>query len=57
MSDDDVQASGDSDREAMRHRAAHSGPITDDTLVHRIDFHVVQPRRPGSGGRVPPGRA
>jgi hypothetical protein len=41
VTDDDVQASGDIDREAMRRRAAHSGPIHDDTLVYRIEFHVV----------------
>ncbi len=38
---DDVAASGETDREALRVRAAHSGPINDDTLVHRVEFHVV----------------
>lgn len=38
---DDVAASGETDREALRERAAHSGPIDDDTLVHRVEFHVV----------------
>jgi len=38
---DDVRASGEADRESLRQRAAHSGPITDDTLVHRVEFHVV----------------
>lgn len=37
----DVRRSGESDRESLRSRAAHAGPITDDTLVYRIDFHVV----------------
>jgi hypothetical protein len=41
VSDEDVAASGESDREALRTRAAHSGPIHDDTLVHRVEFHVV----------------
>jgi hypothetical protein len=41
VTDDDVRASGDSDRTALRERAAHSGPIGDDTLVYRIEFHVV----------------
>ena len=41
LTDDDVQASGEADREALRRRAAHSGPIHDDTLVHRVEFHVV----------------
>ena len=38
---DDVAASGETDREALRGRAAHSGPIDEDTLVHRVEFHVV----------------
>lgn len=46
---DDVARSGETDREALRRRAAHAGPITDDTPVYRIEFHVVQgqdvPRR------------
>ena len=41
VTDDDVRASGETDREGLRDRAAHSGPIDDDTLVHRIEFHVV----------------
>lgn len=41
VSDDDVRASGEADRESLRRRAAHAGPITDDTLVHRVEFHVV----------------
>ena len=38
----DVRRSGELDRESLRRRAAHAGPITDDTLVYRIDFHVVE---------------
>ncbi|MDN5798321.1 MAG: ASCH domain-containing protein [Intrasporangium sp.] len=38
---DDLAASGEEDLEALRDRAAHSGPIGDDTLVHRVEFHVV----------------
>ena len=37
----DVRRSGEKDREALRARAAHAGPIDDDTLVYRIEFHVV----------------
>ena len=37
----DVRRSGEKDREALRQRAAHAGPIDDDTLVFRIEFHVV----------------
>ena len=38
---EDVVASGEADREALRARAAHSGPIDEDTLVHRVEFHVL----------------
>ncbi len=38
----DVRRSGERNRESLRHRAAHSGPIDDDTLVYRIEFHVVR---------------
>lgn len=38
---EDVALSGERDREALRQRAAHVGPINDDTLVYRIEFHVV----------------
>jgi len=41
VTEDDVAASGEADREALRRRAAHAGPIQDDTLVHRVEFHVV----------------
>jgi hypothetical protein len=37
----DVRRAGEHDREALRTRAAHAGPILDDTLVYRIAFHVV----------------
>jgi hypothetical protein len=37
----DVRRCGEPDRETLRARAAHAGPITDDTLVYRIEFHVV----------------
>ncbi len=38
---DDVARSGERDRDALRQRAAHAGPIENDTLVYRIEFHVV----------------
>lgn len=38
----DVQRSGELDREALRRRAAHAGAIRDDSLVYRIEFHVVE---------------
>lgn len=37
----DVRRAGERDREALRQRAAHAGPIHDDTLLYRIAFHVV----------------
>jgi hypothetical protein len=37
----DVRLAGEPDRETLRRRAAHAGPIADDTLVYRIAFHVV----------------
>ena len=39
---DDVRRSGEPDRESLRRRAAHAGPIGDDTLVYRIEFHIVE---------------
>jgi hypothetical protein len=42
VDDEDLRASGEVDREALRARAAHSGPIDDDTLVHRVEFHRVE---------------
>ena len=41
VSADDVRRSGERDRESLRERAAHAGPIAEDTLVYRVDFHVV----------------
>ena len=39
----DVQRAGEPDRDTLRRRAAHAGPIDDDTLVYRIEFHAVTP--------------
>ena len=39
----DVRRAGEPDRETLRRRAAHAGPIHDDTLVYRIEFHPVIP--------------
>ena len=41
IDEDDVRRSGETDREALRRRAAHAGPIDEDTLVYRIEFHAV----------------
>ncbi len=37
----DVRQAGEPDRETLRARAAHAGPITDDSMLYRIAFHVV----------------
>jgi hypothetical protein len=37
----DVRQAGEPDRETLRERAAHAGPIGDDTLVYRIELHPV----------------
>jgi hypothetical protein len=42
---DDVRRSGEKDREALRRRAAHAGPIADDTLVYRVEFHLTGSQR------------
>jgi hypothetical protein len=41
---EDLALTGETDVESLRRRAAHAGPIHDDTLVHRIEFHVVDPQ-------------
>ncbi|HEY2273668.1 MAG TPA: ASCH domain-containing protein [Jatrophihabitantaceae bacterium] len=38
---DDVRQAGEPDLETLRARAAHAGPIEDDTVLYRIEFHVV----------------
>ena len=38
---EDVAQAGEQDRESLRRRAAHAGPVHDDTLLYRIEFHVV----------------
>lgn len=38
---EDLARSGEADRESLRRRAAHAGPIHDDTLLYRIEFHIV----------------
>ena len=41
IDDADLRRSGEADRESLRQRAAHAGPIHDNTLLYRIEFHVV----------------
>lgn len=40
ITNDDLARTGEPDREALRRRAAHAGPIGDDTLLYRVEFHV-----------------
>ena len=37
----DVRRANEPDRESLRDRAAHAGPIDEDTLVYRIELHAV----------------
>lgn len=37
----DLRRSGEKDMESLRDRAAHAGPIADDTLLYRVEFHIV----------------
>jgi hypothetical protein len=41
ISDQDLARTGEPDVESLRRRAAHAGPIYDDTLVYRVELHVV----------------
>jgi hypothetical protein len=41
ITDDDLAHTGEPDLETLRRRAAHAGPIDDDTLLFRVEFHVV----------------
>ena len=42
ITDEDLARTGEPDRETLRRRAAHAGPIRDDTLVYRVEFHVAK---------------
>jgi hypothetical protein len=41
ITDEDLTRTGEPDLESLRRRAAHAGPIHDDTLLYRVEFHVV----------------
>jgi hypothetical protein len=43
ITEEDVRRAGEPDRETLRRRAAHAGPINEDTPVYRIEFHPVGP--------------
>ena len=42
IDDADLRRTGEADLESLRRRAAHAGPIDDETLLYRIEFHVVE---------------
>ena len=42
ITDEDLALTGEADLETLRRRAAHAGPIHDDTSVYRVEFHVVR---------------
>ena len=42
LDETDLLRSGEADLESLRRRAAHAGPIQDDTLLYRIEFHRVE---------------
>jgi len=56
ITDDDLARTGEPDLESLRQRAAHAGPIDDDTLVFRVEFHVVMPKGHNTRSGVSPDR-
>jgi hypothetical protein len=42
----DLARTGEPDLDTLRRRAAHAGPIGDDTMLFRVQFHVVGPSDP-----------
>jgi hypothetical protein len=38
----DVRRAGEGDLESLRRRTAHAGPVHDETLVYRIEFHIAR---------------
>ena len=42
ITEKDVRQSGEQDKESLRQRAAHSGPIDEDTLLYRVEFHPAR---------------
>jgi hypothetical protein len=41
ITEEDLSRTGEPDLEALRRRAAHAGPVRDDTLLYRVEFHVA----------------
>lgn len=42
ITNEDLARTGEPDVETLRRRAAHAGPINDDTVLYRVEFHVVR---------------
>jgi hypothetical protein len=42
ITDGKLSRTGEADLETLRRRAAHAGPIHDDTFLYRVEFHVVR---------------
>ena len=42
VTEEDVRRAGEPDRETLRRRAAHAGPIDEETLVYLVEFHPVR---------------
>jgi hypothetical protein len=42
ITDEDLARTGEPDIGTLRRRAAHAGPIQDDTVLYRVEFHVVR---------------
>ena len=41
IDDEDIRRAGETDLESLRRRAAHAGPIHDDTVLSRVEFHPL----------------
>jgi hypothetical protein len=42
ITNNDLAHTGEPDIETLCGRAAHAGPVHDDTLLYRVEFHVVR---------------
>ncbi|HEX7993500.1 MAG TPA: hypothetical protein VF506_06220 [Streptosporangiaceae bacterium] len=44
ITEEDVLRAAEPDLETLRRRAAHAGPVDGDTVLYRIEFHLVGER-------------
>lgn len=42
INEHDLARTGEVNLEELRTRTAHAGPVSDDTLLYRIEFHVTE---------------